>query len=99
LLATGLPVERSLQGLALEGPSAHQGVLWKGDVESLAEDLKSIIKPCSGGESFRHFAVGDIEKGIRKTFFIPPKPAYDPPVGRLAPAIAIPTVRPYSNRD
>ena len=99
LLATGLPVERSLQGLAQEGPCAHNGVLWKGDVEALAEDLKSIIKPCSGGESFRHFAVGDIGNGIRKSFFIPPKPAYDSPVGRVAPAIAVPTVRPYSNRD
>jgi hypothetical protein len=99
LLATGLPVERSLRGLAQKGPSAGHGVLWKGDVAQLDSDLQEIMKPCHGGENYRDFEVADVQKARLKTFFIPPKPAYVPHASTPKVSIAVPAVRPFFRID
>jgi hypothetical protein len=96
LLATGLPVERSLQGLVNEdSPKADNGVLWKGDVGQLDRDLQEILKPSPGGKNHRHFSVADIVSARKRSFFIPPQPVYDVPKSEKKPALLVPLVRPH----
>lgn len=95
LLATGLPVERSLRGLVEKSPSSGQGVLWKGDVASLDADLQRIMHSASGGENYRSFKIEEIRKASIHSYFPPPKPAYVPHPTTPKTSIPTPYVRPH----
>ena len=98
LLATGLPVERSLQGLVEQGPDADRGVLWKGDVAALAPDLQEVLDPSPGGANYRHYALDDVEAAEDNFDFNPPPPVYTSPVVPKNVSILVPAAKPHSPR-
>jgi hypothetical protein len=95
LIATGLPVERSLHGLVREGPKARHGVLWKGDVCQLDRDLQIILVPCSGGDNHRHFSVQDVQRVQDARDFLPAPAPYVSTSIKSTIAALVPAVRPY----
>lgn len=98
LLATGLPVERSLQGLVEESPDADRGVLWKGDVAALDPDLQEVLDPSPGGANYRHFGLDDVEEAEDEFDFRPAPPVYTSPVVQKNVSIIVPTAKPHSPR-
>jgi hypothetical protein len=84
LLATGLPVERSLQG-----------IVRKGDVSQLAADLQNAMDPAKGGENYRHFKVDDIERAQDAYDFVPPPSPYKSSLVPKAVAALAPIVKPH----
>lgn len=93
LLAAGLPVERSLEGLASEQPKAGCGLLWREDVNALDPRLREAIKTQDGGGNFRHFTIDSLQRAALKTHVSPALPVYVP--SNQKAAVAVPTVRPY----
>lgn len=97
LLATGLPVERTLQGLVREAPSAGAGVLWREDVQSLDQDLREVIQPTLGGRHYRDFNLSAVRRAQQTakaaTFLVPPPAVYVTSSSPKAAAPAVPTAR------
>lgn len=96
LLATGLPVERSLSGLIKESPLAGYGVIWKEDVAELDDDLGEILKPCPGGKNHRHFSLIELSRAMDKHDFQPTPKAYISAPTKTAAIATAPLVRPYA---
>lgn len=96
LLATGLPVERSLGGLINASPVSDCGVIWREDVAQLDTDLQGVLQPCAGGESQRHFSLTDLSKAMDKHDFRPTPRAYVSTPSKAAAAVSAPLVRPYA---
>jgi hypothetical protein len=102
LLATGLPVERSLQAFAVESPLAGKGVLWKEDVAWLDPDFQAIIEPCPGGRNFRQFLVSGIlqaqkKKALAATLLAPPSVYVPTKAQERLISQPVPTSRPYGS--
>lgn len=97
LLATGLPVERSLQGLVRESPKAGEGIVWRDDVAALDRDLQSVIHPSVGGRNYRDFSLSAVRRVGNETkaasTLMPPPPVYVPSSPLRAASPAIPVVR------
>ncbi|MFT4177420.1 MAG: hypothetical protein QM627_12295 [Luteolibacter sp.] len=93
LLSTGLPVERSLQGIIRESPNKGRGVIWKGDIAQLESDLQDLMNEAIGGENYRHYKLGDVEDAQDKKDFIAPPAPYKSSAVSAAVAAMAPTVK------
>lgn len=95
LLATGLPVERSLEGLVREGPDGGGGVIWKEDVEKLDPDLQAVLEKAHGNYNYHHYELDDVEAADDRHDIAPPPPPYSSPLVPKAVSILVPTVKPH----
>ncbi|MGJ8634491.1 MAG: hypothetical protein ACSHX7_11290 [Luteolibacter sp.] len=93
LLATGLPVQRSLQGLASESPDEDRGILWREDASHLDQDLLKILVKANGGENYRDFSRTDLET-VQEEFDFRPSPApYRSKIVPAAIAAKVPSIK------